>query len=206
MNLRVDLIHETEQRSALPISIAFMVRTLIFTVVAALALTVIIFGKQMRDVTEQLHWVNEDLNKIQPQHDQQVALSTNLNRQKIILTELEGWKSARIPFSGQLLAIQELAPPSIQLTELRIERVVLTVDKKAVRVFKLLIKGRASSARADAEVDKFRQNLTKHPAFQPYLQEIIIPPGSFRQDPDPKATKTDRIFEIVCKYKPLKFE
>jgi hypothetical protein len=68
------------------------------------------------------------------------------------------------------------------------------------------ITGRATSTRADAEVDKFRQDLAKHPAIKPYLLEIVIPPGSFRQDPDPKAAKTDRLFELVCKYKPLKFE
>jgi flagellar basal body-associated protein FliL len=206
MNLRVDLIQVAERRSASLVSLSLFLRILTFTVISALVFVILVFGKHMRDVNEHLHWVNTSIKKIKPQYDEQIALTTNLNRQKDVLTEFQGWKSARLPVYEQLKAIQVLVPPTIQLTELRIDRVVQTVDKKTARVFKIQIKGRATSARADAEVDKFRQDLLKDPTLQPYLQEIAIPPGSFRQDPDPKAAKTDRLFELVCKYKPLKFE
>jgi len=206
MNLRVDLIQDSERRSASPVSIAFLIRILLFAAISALALAILIFGKQMRDVSEQLYWVKEDIKKLQPPYDAQIALTTELNRQKTLLAEFQNWKAVRLPFADQLTALQEMVPPTIQLTELRIDRVVQTVDKKPARVFKLHIKGRAVSARADAEVDRLRQSIAKAPAIQPFLQEIVIPPGSFRQDPDPKAAKTDRLFEIVLKYKPLKFE
>lgn len=206
MNLRVDLIQDNERRSASPVSLAFAIRILSFGIISALTLTVLIFGKRMSDVNEQLRWVNEDIKKIQTQYDEQIALTANLNRQKTALTELQGWESAHLPFYEQLKAIQRMIPPTIQLTEFHIDRVMQTVDKKAARVFQIKIKGRATSARADAEVDKLRLDISKDPAIQPYLQEIVIPPGSFRQDPDLKAAKTDRLFEIICKYKPLKFE
>jgi hypothetical protein len=206
MNLRVDLIQVAERRSASLVSLSLFLRILTFTVISALVFAILVFGKHMRDINEHLHSVNTSIKKIKPQYDEQIALTTNLNRQKDVLTEFQGWKSARLPVYEQLKAIQDLVPPTIQLTELRIDRVMQTVDKKTARVFKIQIKGRATSARADAEVDKFRQDLLKDPTLQTYLQEIAIPPGSFRQDPDPKAAKTDRLFELVCKYKPLKFE
>lgn len=206
MNLRVDLIQVSERRSASRVSLALFLRILTFTVIAVILFIILVFGKHMRDVNETLRAVNAGIKKLKPQYDAQIALTTNLHRQKDILAEFQDWKTTRLPISSQLEAVQDIVPPTIQLTDLRIDRVLQTVDKKTARVFKMQIKGRATSARADAEVDKFRQDLAKHPAIQPYLQEIVIPPGSFRQDPDAKAAKTDRLFEIVCKYKPLKFE
>lgn len=206
MNLRVDLIEISERRSASPVSLAMFLRILTITLLAIIALVALLYGNRMREVREQLRVVKADIKQIKPQYDEQIALTTNLSRQKEVLGELKGWESARFPLYAQLKAIQGIVPPTIQLTELRVDRVLQTVDKKTARVFKMQIKGRATTSRADAEVDKFRQDLAKDPAIQPLLQEIVIPPGSFRQDPNPKAEKTDRLFEIVCKYKPMKFE
>jgi hypothetical protein len=43
----------------------------------------------------------------------------------------------------------------------------------------------------------------KLPPFDRFVESAVLPAGAFRQDP---GVKSDRIFEIVCKYSPRLIE
>lgn len=198
------MVHE--RRSASPISPAFIVRFGSAAVALALIVFSLVFVQKMRSTANTLKDVSTTLSQLKPQHEAQLAMSTNLNHQKAVLLELQGWSKSRLEWYPQFRAIQQLTPPTIQLTDMRTDSLIQTIDKKPTRIFKMSIKGRAVSARADTDVDTLRLAIQKAPEFSGILQEVQIPPGSYRQDPDPRAAKTDRIFEMVLKYKPRIFE
>jgi Tfp pilus assembly protein PilN len=206
MNLRVDLILDTERRSALPVTFAFAVRLGALIAISLVVLLCLAFVKKYNDVNRDLRWAQDNLRASQSRYENILALKTSLAWQKSILAEFESWEQSRIPWHRLLRALQNYVPPTIQLTELRVDRVIKTIDKKPARVFKLQLKGKATTARADLDVDKLRNDILHSPAFANLLQDVEIPPGSFKQDPNPQAAKSDRLFELVCNFIPQVLE
>ena len=100
--------------------------------------------------------------------------------------------------------LQQVIPPSIQLTEMRVTHDLLVMSNNVpARVFEMRLSGRTGALRSEANVSEFREALSGQPPFDKFMETVSIPPGSFRQDP---ATKSDRVFEISCKYIPRPLE
>jgi hypothetical protein len=64
------------------------------------------------------------------------------------------------------------------------------------------ITGKTEAPRSEVNVVQFLDAF-KQPSFAGVIESAILPPGAFRQDP---VAKTDRIFEIICKYVPRALE
>jgi len=71
-----------------------------------------------------------------------------------------------------------------------------------VRVFELRLAGRTGALRSEANVSELREALAGQPPFDVFIENVSIPPGSFRQ----VREQSDRTFEIVCKYFPRPFQ
>jgi len=193
MNLRVDLILETEQRSASPVSLNFIIRVVAITLLSVLVLV-------------RLRQYENNLEMIKGKHDAYLSLKANMVIKRAVLAECQGWENSRIEWCKVMDAFQRLVPATIQLRDVKVERLNSTVNKKPVRLFTINIKGKATTDNAANDVEKLRQDLLKAPEFAGRLKEVVIPQGSFKVDPAPAAAKTDRVFELVCRYNPVAYE
>ena len=97
-----------------------------------------------------------------------------------------------------------MIPPSVQLTEMHVtQELLLTSNNIPSRVFELRLIGRTGAVRSEENVSELQSVLAGQPPFDVLIETAGIPPGSFRQDP---VSKSDRVFEIVCKYRPKLFQ
>ena len=206
MNLRVDLILEHEQRSASPVSLTFIVRLMAITLLSILVLVSLFFFKRMQDAASEFRGLNDNISSIKFKYDAHLSLKSKLTLQRGILAECQSWENGHVEWFGVLAAFERLVPMTVQLRDVKIERLNSTVNKKPVRLVTIHIKGKAVGDNAAQDIDKLRQDILKAPEFVKVIKEVVIPPGSFKMDPDPKASRTDRLFELVCRYLPMNYE
>jgi len=205
--MHVNLILDTEKRSASPVPMTVLIRLALATLVLLVVLAVFTVFSGFRNLQREVRWAHEEWRQNEPKYEAAIKLRNDLVLQKSILEEMKGWQEARVGWSRQMEALQGAVPPSVQLTDLRMGHLllVLTNNNAAARVFEMRLAGRTGEA-SGANVGDLRSTLTNQPPFAGLVQEADIPPGAFKQDPAHDAGRTDRIFEIVCRYQPRKFE
>ncbi len=202
--MHINLILENEQRSASPVSLSMLIRIVSGTIVTALVLWIVSIYVSYRELQNNVRYCDTEWTQTEPKHLAAKQLREDLIQKSAKLKEIQGWRSTRIEWGRQLENIQAITPTMIQLTELRLSQDNLMLSNNIpARFFDLRISGRTGSARSEVNVSGFQEALFKQPPFDKFVESVNIPSGAFRQDP---ITKTDRIFEIVCKYNPRSFE
>lgn len=202
--MHINLILETEQRSASPVSPAAMVRILIGTAVVLLVLWLLSVYMAYRDLKAGVAGSENQWTQTEPKYIAAKQLRNDLALKTDKLKELQGWHTTRIEWASQLESIQRVIPSLIQLTELRVSQEILILSNSIpARVFELHLSGKTGSSRSEINVSDFQEALFKLPPFDSFVESVSIPQGAFRQDP---ANKSDRVFEIVSKYLPRSFK
>jgi hypothetical protein len=148
-------------------------------------------------------YAEEEWKETEPKYKAALQLRADLAAKEAVMNEIRGWRKSRVAWGEQLGHLQEAVPDSIQLTELHVTHDTLLLTNTPARVFVMDVSGRTRAERSEANVSDLQEKLAKHPPFDKFIDSALIPPGSFRQDP---SIKSDRIFEIVCKYKARPFE
>jgi hypothetical protein len=204
--MHVNLMLDTERRSASPVSMTALIRLALATLVLLVLLAVFTVFSGFRNLQRDVRWAHEQWQQDEPKYEAAIKLRNDLALQKSILEEMNGWQKARVEWARQLEALQGAVPPSVQLTDLRVGYLLLVLtNNAAARVFEMRLAGKTGEA-SGANVGDLRTALTTQPPFADLVQEADIPPGAFKQDPAPDAGRSDRIFEIVCHFQPRKFE
>ena len=202
--MHINLILETEQRSASPVSLTTLLRIAGGTVVAILILWLLSVYSSYRNLQSSVEQCDNQLKLTQPKFIAAQQIRTDLIQKSSKLKEIQSWRKTRIEWGDQLESLQAITPSMIQLTELHISQDILVRSNNIPsRVFEMRLAGKTSADRSEANVSEFQQALFKQPPFDSFVETVSIPAGAFRQDP---LTKTDRVFEIVCKYNPRSFE
>jgi hypothetical protein len=202
--MRVNLMLESELRSASPVSFTMFVRMVAGTGVVLFILLLASLFTSYRALQNNVRYAGESWAQTEPKYIAALQLRSNLTLRAVTLKEIQGWRKTRIAWGGQLESLQTVIPPLVQLTELRVTQdLLVTTNNIAARVFELRLVGRTGALRSEANVSELREALASQPPFDTILESANIPAGSFRQDP---VNKTDRVFEIVCKYLPKPFE
>jgi Tfp pilus assembly protein PilN len=204
--MHINLILDAEKRSASPIPLALVLRLAVAVGVLLILLVVFLFFNSYRTAARELQWAQADWKQNEPRHQAAIGQRTDLAFQKTVLEEIQGWPPSRLAWGKHLLALQQVVPDSIQLTELRISQSVVSVSNTVpVRAIELRLAGKTGEA-SGANVSLLRQLLTNTPAFTGLVDEASIPVGAFRQDPDTAAGRNSRVFEIVCRLRPRALE
>lgn len=206
MNLRVDLILPAEQRSGSRITLAGLGRVASVTVPLILLVLASSAAMRSRALHRDLDRVSAEWQQTEPRFKAALHLKEEILRRRAVLNEIEAWRKARVTWHQQLSAMQEIVPAEIQLTELKIDDMIQTVSNKPVRVFKLQLRGRTGGPESEQHVSRLRSALADDPRFNGAIAAADIPPGSFVQDPSPTAAKSDRLFQIVCKYREVELQ
>ncbi len=206
MNLRVDLILQSEQRSGSRVTMAAIGRVAAIVVPSILAVVMVLAFARYRALQSDLQESQAKWRELEPQYRSALALQKDLFKRKVILLEIDGWRSARVEWSRLLRSLQTAVPSSVQFTELRGESLIQSGSNRTARVFRLQIKGKTGGVNAQENVTRLRRQMLADPAVTSVVESVEIPPGAFEQDPSAGASKYDRVFEVVCRFMPSPFQ
>lgn len=197
--MQINLIYEDEQRSASPVSLWLMARLTIGALLFLLAFWIVMFTVGYRSLRNEVDTLEMEWKSTDPKYKAAIQVRNDLAGRQDTLKALNAWREARIAWGGQLESIAPIVPDVIQLTEIRASHTVMSVSNNIpARVFEVKFSGRTAVSKSEANVVQFLDGFKSAP-FVRFVDTAFLPPGAFRQDP---VMKSDRIFEIVCKYFP----
>jgi len=201
MNLRVDLILETEKRSASVINAKSILRisyvvlpVILFLIIGSLVLSVWRLNSTLKTLEDTLAIDG-------PKKDKALKLRADLWANLAILEEVEGWNKSHLSFHEQLLGVQKEVPERIQLQNMTFSHTTGLTNNMPARIFALSLSGKAVGDMAQSYVTQFEDRLKKGPAFTNTMESAKVVLFK-RPDNVTDENKSDRLFQIECKYKP----
>jgi Tfp pilus assembly protein PilN len=202
MTLRVNLILESEQRSASFIQprTALRIGGGVLTAIPVVAVGVFLLSYRAQRL--ELQNMQAEWRRLEPRFAASLKLKEELALQTEIRNELEACRRTRIAWADHLGALRDAVPASVQLTEMRVtHQMIVTTGGVPARVYEINLAGKTGGTHPESNVREFQNALATGPAFESMVESVQVPPNSFKQDPDRKATRNDRVFELVCKYR-----
>jgi hypothetical protein len=202
MNLRVDLILPSEQRSASLLNPRTLSRigTVVGPIILALVIAWVVVGilaLQRQAAQAEALW-----KQTEPKMQEATRLFKESQGNRAILDEFVGWSNARVPWHEHLLALQQGIAKDLQLDSLRVSHSMQLVDgKQPARVYKLTMTGTGLGTTAQGNVQDIRRLLSDDEAFGDSMQTVDVP----RYGADPE-NKNRRIFEVECEYRARDFK
>ena len=206
MNLRVDLILETEQRSGSAVNLQSIKRVGAVVGPAIAALLVAIGIWNVIRVQHEYKMLNSEWELTEPQRDaadrQLSAFQVNVR----VLKEMEGWEKARIQWHSQLEGLVRVVPANVQLDSMRVSQNFQLVNdnKTQARVYSMEVRGKAIGQGAEDSVRQLERALANRQPFKSSIESVKVP--VYGADPSTDADRNDRIFGIKCAYSHLAFQ
>lgn len=201
--MHINLIYEDEQRSSSPVSVWLMARVAMSATLFLIVFWIVMFTIGYRTLTRQVATLDSEWKYTDPKYKAAIHMRNELLDRMDTLKALQGWRDARIAWGAQLDSLGSIVPDVIQLTDIRVSQTVLVMSNNIpARVFEAKFSGRTAAARSEVNVVQFQDGFKAKP-FSRFVESAVLPSGAFRQDP---VVKSDRIFEIVCKYYPRLIE
>ena len=198
MNLRVDLILETEQRSASVLNPKALMRMgliVVPVIVGAWLAFAIMGGIRLRS---ELNGLQSQWEVIEQQQKKAKDQINEFRTNSDIKDWLSGLQGSRIDWHAQLTGFLKTVPPNIQVASLAINQNLQIVDNKLARVFALTMKGKTTGPDAEKSVKDLEAAIADSPPFGPLTAEVSVP--EYGADTSSKAKKDDRVFTIKCAY------
>ena len=202
MNLRVDLMLDTERRSPSVLSVKFLVR---LSAVVVPALVAVLIGTVMLGNIKDRGSVGEASEKwkgLQPKQKAAEKLRTELVRNEHVWRALEGWPTSRVEFSEHMLGLVQQVPEQIQLISVNVSHEIKPSEKTFGRYYAMALEGRSVGTNAEENIHLLVSRLKTAPPFAGKILNVTM---RGRPDTAATATKTDRLFTISCAYGPKDF-
>ncbi len=202
MNLRVDLILETEQRSASIFNLKTLTRAvciIIPSIVAAFFLVSFLGYWSLKTTVKDMK-TEEEIK--QPKVARADALRAEVDQNEAIKNELQGRRESAVDWHRQLVELMKVIPQEMYFDSLRVSHTFGSENNVTFRQFDMTISGKSKGSKSEDNVLMVKRSLTVSDFFKRYTNPPEVP--VFKQDVDPGARKTDRIFRIECRYKPRK--
>jgi Tfp pilus assembly protein PilN len=203
MNLRVDLILETEQRSASVVNVKGLLQIVYIVVPLILVVIIAVFVSNMISISSNLKALEAELAEKNPKKDAAIKYREDLVKNKQALEELEGWRKSRINWAEQLVNIQKTIPSEIQLVSMKINQSVEPVENVASRNFSIIMKGKALGNQARFNVETLGK-IEKNPAFTNVMKEAKV--ADYKKNEEPTAKEGEMLFQVEASYLPRKFK
>lgn len=201
--MHINLILETEQRSASPVQPHVMVRLAAGTASVLLCLALFTFFSSYHNLKIDTEMTADEWHRTEPKYKAALQLRTDLSLCRDLHKEIMGWRDTRLGWGAQLEALQMAVPPMIQLTDVQVSHDLFVMSNNVpARIYEMRLSGRTSATGSEVNVGEFTETLRRTP-FDAWIESAVIPPGRFRQD---SQAKTERVFEILCKYRPRRLE
>ena len=205
MNLRVDLILESEQRSGSIITVKSLVRIVSILVPLVVGLLLAWQAYGLVRIKTELRSTEARWQSVEPLEMKAKKLAQERQANEDQLAQLNGWRKSHMDWHAHLLQLFHSVPENIQLQNLRISQALqVTSNKVPARAFTLELRGKAVGVEAESSVNSYKRMLLEGPAFSNDVTRVEVP--LFGADTTAGAGKNDRIFEIRCSYRERLFE
>ena len=204
MNINVNLIRPSEQRSASLVSLKSL--GLMAAILLPLILALFIGWTYMGylEVRSALKPLEQEQEKSERQKNEALALIKLLRTQKALCDEVVGFHDSRVPWHVVLDNMIPLVPETMQWVDLKM-RMEMQIDKdgQVLREHLLMLSGRCKGPNADEQVESFRRGWVSGSVMTQWVAKAEV--AAFREDDAPEAAKEDRKFQIDIKFRPGRF-
>lgn len=204
MNLQVNLIRPTEQRSASMVSLKSLglIAVGVSPLILLLLLMQVYLGYTEAHSTYQL--LDYEWEDIQDDKERAMALAERLKSVEAIHDEVAGWGRSRRVWHEFLGALQPLVPPVMQLRAVRMrQQVALGDENEPIRYHVVTLSGRCTGADAEERVETLRRRLATDAPFIDLIERAVV--TVFGDDEAEGARDEDRVFEIELDFYPSEF-
>lgn len=207
MTYHIDLLLENERRHATPPLVRALFRGFVLlAVTVVLAITVLLMHESRRAHT-QLIDAQKRWQDLKPRYEDLQRVRASLQELRAAKRQLDNCGDTRLPWGQELADLQRAVPAEVQLTELTVSQFVgsPTSSVKTARIYTLRLSGKVGGDEADAHVKDLMAHVSSETATG-RVESVAVPPGGFRQDTDRGAGRSDRVFELICRYRPRIFK
>ncbi len=210
MNLRVDLILESEQRSASVVSLKLLKRLAMIVVPALLILIAMFVMLGTMRMGAQVSNLEAQWKALEPQRDAAQAGIREIGRNAAIVKALDSWPATKLTLHDQLAAIMRLTPETMQITQMTYNQTIAVSARSRARTTTLRMQGKSKGLEEDEVEDRFAEKnielmaslfRTEEP-FATLLSSVNMRGFSDSSD---GALPADRIFTLECEYHPRNF-
>jgi len=204
MSFQIDLLHENERKvgsmatfKTVAQGAALLFAGLLLLLVAQLSFSVVSRNGNLRNLEES--WKALD-------RRQEMAKTTQSQMiyNESTLAELSRWRDTRLRLDSQLLALLYTTPPEIQLQEIVIEPLGISVAMDAPvttglqRRFGMELKGRAAGNDPLTDITQFKEAMQSFSTMSNRVEKIAV--SGFGADEDTLDDQDDRSFAITISY------
>lgn len=205
MNLQVNLLQPGEQRSAGLVRLRRVLQVVGLVLATVMVLAALWLGVRLQRLRLAVETADAQWTRLSPEYTLSQRLQGEFAQAQGIRNEWESNTRAQLKLADQLDALPYLIPSGIQLVELRVSQQVIVVETNVPgRLYEMRLSGRTTGHMAQTHVRQLLSNLHHEPLLRGTLDQISS--AAFRQDPARGASREDRVFEILCKYKLRRFE
>jgi hypothetical protein len=200
MNLQVNLILESERRSASRVSKKFLlVASVLFAASVFLLYSVIVLiGAQF--AKQKLYDAERENKQLEPLFRQVCDLQRELTKFQNLTNEIAAWADTRPRWPGLLQGIQSSVSPNIQLTRLTVNESIVLVDNMPVRKISLFLHGKAAAESSEIDVQQLENDLKTKPPFDAIMERAEVKQFESLKN---QSAQNMRAFDIECRFKPL---
>jgi hypothetical protein len=183
MNMRVNLIRESELRQPGRLNRVLVMRITVIGGIIVVILSVFFALSYIRNSRDALRHARARHKEIDPAYQDVRVLQEHLRSNRLLVEELKGWHAARVDWHKSLMDLRAIIPPSIQLTRLNVRGGLEMVhppswQKNAkptpARNTKVRLDGLAVGEVADEVVVNFVRTLQSAPAFEPMMNYVKL--------------------------------
>lgn len=206
MNLRVDLILESEQRSGNVLNPRSLTRVMSIAVPVLVVAIVVGNVMRVRHLERQVQRMEAIWADLHPKQESAKARQGHMIANRGRLAEVELWQSTRLTLSPIFDALRDTVPTTMQLVELHWTEEFAVADRRGtMRGHRLVIAGKADGISAKDDVERLTWTLMNEAPFSNVVANAFVPPGEFKADSAPGAPESRRQFRIRCEMDPIAF-
>lgn len=208
MNYHVDLLHDSERRSASPFSMGLILRVGAMLFGSGLVLFTMFLFLSCRDLRSSISLAESRWEHFRPEYEALLRLSGNVNEARASMRQLRACSRTRMEWGRELEFLQRGVPANVQLTLLRVNQFVGTrTGAGTIRSYELRMAGKIVGENAKEDVDALIAYLSS-PACRGRIESVTVPTGGFRRESvrTPGSVHTVWYFDLVCRYRPRSFE
>jgi Tfp pilus assembly protein PilN len=200
MNLQVDLMFDSERRSASVLNLKALGRIAAITVPVLLLITVATTVVRHMLLKNELAMLEEQWDGVAPKQKQATQMQVQYIATQDMRNEMSGWSEARQDWRSFLSEMQGLIPHSIRLETLNISQdMPLLEGKTAARAFRMFVRGRATGRTSESDIPALRRSLE---AMEAVTSADVT---RFGADMSGGSDRFDRVFQIDCVFEPKRF-
>jgi hypothetical protein len=210
VNYHVDLLLDSERRSASPVSVGMVLRLMAFTLLATLMTVILLLFVASQDAERKANEAKARWALLQPKHAELLALRAKRNELRADCRQMDGNRLSRMELGPELLRLQRGISPEVQLLAVRINQFAgnQKTGAAASRSYEMRLSGKMVGDKAEVYVEGLRAYLVTS-ARSNSVESVVIPNNGFRRETVRKTggdTRSDWFFDLVCRYRSRSFE